>query len=45
MYEMVYDYYRLSVDKCFELIVEDAADDFQKIQDISNAKVLLQTYK
>lgn len=45
MYEMVYTHYREQQSKCFQILVEDAADDFQKVQDIINTKVLLQTYK
>jgi histone acetyltransferase 1 len=41
MYEMVYTHYRVHETKCFQVIVEDAADDFQKIQDVVNAKILL----
>lgn len=44
LYRMVYDMYRLNNEKCFEIIVEDAADDFQRIQDIVNSEVLLQTF-
>jgi hypothetical protein len=29
-------YYVQQQPKCFEIVVEDAADDFQKVQDISN---------
>lgn len=31
LYRMVFDMYRLNNDKCTEIIVEDAADDFQRI--------------
>lgn len=41
---MVYDMYRLNNDKCVEIIVEDAADDFQRIQDIVNSEILLHTF-
>lgn len=41
LYEEVYKYY-LQNDKCFELIVEDANDNFQRVQDLVNSKYLLQ---
>jgi histone acetyltransferase 1 len=44
LYRMVYDMYRLNNEKCVEIIVEDAADDFQRIQDIVNSEVLLKTF-
>lgn len=44
MYSQVYQHYRENSHSCFEIIVEDAADDFQKVQDIVNAKVLLDVY-
>lgn len=44
MYTQVYQHYRANSNSCFEIIVEDAADDFQKVQDIVNAKVLLEVY-
>jgi ribosomal protein S18 acetylase RimI-like enzyme len=31
MYEMVFSHYRLHEPKCFEVLVEDAADEFQKV--------------
>jgi histone acetyltransferase 1 len=31
LYETVYDNYKENEPRCFEIIVEDAADDFQKI--------------
>lgn len=40
LYEEVYKYY-LNSDKCYELIVEDANDNFQRVQDLVNSKYLL----
>jgi GNAT superfamily N-acetyltransferase len=40
MYEEVYRYY-LDQPKCYQLIVEDASDNFQKVQDIINSKILI----
>jgi len=40
LYEAVYKYY-LDNPKCFELIVEDANDTFQRVQDVVNTKYLL----
>lgn len=45
LYELVYEHYREHEPKCFEIIVEDASDDFQKVQDCVNAKVLLKVTK
>lgn len=42
MYELIYQYYLTKKTSCFELIVEDAADDFQKVQDIINSKILVE---
>jgi len=33
---MVYLRYKNEVTECFEIIVEDAADEFQKVQDVVN---------
>lgn len=44
LYEMVYQKY-VENPVCFEMIVEDAADDFQKVQDICNCNFLLKLFK
>jgi histone acetyltransferase 1 len=31
LYSSVYDYYRTKQDNCFQVIVEDSAEDFQRI--------------
>eukprot|EP00347_Sterkiella_histriomuscorum_P005759 403355378 len=41
LYQSIFDHYRLDEEKCFQVIVEDAADDFQRLQDHLNAKVYL----
>lgn len=40
LYEEVYKHY-LEHEKCYELIVEDANDNFQRVQDLVNSKYLL----
>ena len=45
MYEAVFNHYRLKEPKCFEVLVEDAADEFQKVQDVVNSKVLVEALK
>lgn len=45
MYEIIYQYYVQQQPNCFEIVVEDAADDFQKVQDITNAKMLVELLK
>ena len=42
VYELIYREYRLNDPRCFQLMVEDAAEDFQKVQDICQAKVMLE---
>jgi len=44
MYELVYEYYRTQEPHCIQLIVEDAADEFQKVMDICNMKTLASLY-
>jgi len=34
MYSLIFDHYRGVEKRCFQLIVEDASDDFQKVQDL-----------
>ena len=43
VYDLIYTEYRENDSRCFQLMVEDAADDFQKLQDISHAKILHRT--
>ena len=43
VYDLIYAEYRENDSRCFQLMVEDAADDFQKLQDISHAKILRRT--
>lgn len=42
LYSTIYDHYRLDQPTCFSVIVEDSAEDFQKIQDGFNCKIYLQ---
>mmetsp|Transcript_35427 Transcript_35427/g.43309 ORF Transcript_35427/g.43309 Transcript_35427/m.43309 type:complete len:103 (-) Transcript_35427:593-901(-) len=43
VYDLIYTEYRENDSRCFQLMVEDAAEDFQKLQDISHAKFLKET--
>ena len=45
VYEKIYDNYRENEARCFEVMTEDAADDFQKVQDIIHSKVILDALK
>ena len=40
IYELIYTEYREKDSRCFQLMVEDAAEEFQKVQDICHARVL-----
>lgn len=44
MYEAIYQHY-LNQQNCFQIIVEDAAEDFQKLQDIFHAQEYLNQNK
>ena len=45
VYEKIYDNYRENEARCFEVMTEDAADEFQKVQDITHSKVMLDALK
>lgn len=45
VYEQIYNEYRLNTPHCFQVMTEDAADDFQKVQDITHSKIILNALK
>ena len=45
VYELIYNEYRLNDPRCFQVMTEDAADDFQKVQDIVHSKAILDCLK
>jgi hypothetical protein len=42
---MIYDEYRNKDKRCFQIIVEDAAEEFQKVQDLVLAKTFVSQLK
>ena len=45
VYEQIYDEYRQNTPHCFQVMTEDAADDFQKVQDITHSKIIVASLK
>ena len=45
VYEQIYNNYRLKEPRCFQVMTEDAADDFQKVMDIIHSKTILDALK
>lgn len=45
LYRSIYNFYTENSPHCFQLTVEDSADDFQRLQDTCNVKVYLDANK